>query len=175
MSLPRSANKIRIPNEILQKLAEVALLDLEHRPFTVLRRDEQESGIIVKSRRPRAVVLCPTRELSEQVFRVAKAISHHARFRSTMISGGGRMRPQEDSLNAPVDMVVGTLRMVTWFMVTSSTWDGNGSGSGRIGLNPDPTRHRVGVGSPTGPSGFYSFLPQKLGSQVINKAAAISY
>ncbi|GAB2251721.1 hypothetical protein Droror1_Dr00004568 [Drosera rotundifolia] len=74
----------------------------------LLRRDEQESGIIVKPRRPRAVVLCPTRELSEQVFRVAKAISHHARFRSTMISGGGRMRPQEDSLNAPVDMVVGT-------------------------------------------------------------------
>lgn len=74
----------------------------------LLRRDEQESGIIMKPRRPRAVVLCPTRELSEQVFRVAKAISHHARFRSTMISGGGRMRPQEDSLNAPVDMVVGT-------------------------------------------------------------------
>ncbi|GAB2221158.1 hypothetical protein Droror1_Dr00012327, partial [Drosera rotundifolia] len=47
-------------------------------------------------------------------------ISHHARFRSTMISGGGRMWPQEDSLNAPVD-IVGTLRMVTWFMVTSST------------------------------------------------------
>lgn len=25
-----------------------------------------------------------------------------------MISGGGRLRPQEDSLNATVDMVVGT-------------------------------------------------------------------
>lgn len=43
-----------------------------------------------------------------QVFRVAKSISHHARFRSTMISGGGRLRPQEDSLSMPVDMVVGT-------------------------------------------------------------------
>jgi len=42
------------------------------------------------------------------VFRVAKSISHHARFRSTRISGGGRLRPQEDSLNVPVDMVVGT-------------------------------------------------------------------
>lgn len=39
---------------------------------------------------------------------MAKSISHHARFRSTMISGGGRLRPQEDSLNQPIDMVVGT-------------------------------------------------------------------
>ncbi|KAL6209371.1 hypothetical protein ACLB2K_020313 [Fragaria x ananassa] len=74
----------------------------------LLRRDEAQNGIIMKPRRPRAVVLCPTRELSEQVFRVAKFISHHARFRSTMVSGGGRLRPQEDSLNNPIDMVVGT-------------------------------------------------------------------
>ncbi|KAL2894387.1 DEAD-box ATP-dependent RNA helicase 39 [Bienertia sinuspersici] len=74
----------------------------------LLRRDENISGILMRPRRPRAVVLCPTRELSEQVFRVAKAISHHARFRSTMVSGGGRLRPQEDSLNIPIDMVVGT-------------------------------------------------------------------
>ena len=25
-----------------------------------------------------------------------------------MVSGGGRLRPQEDSLNIPIDMVVGT-------------------------------------------------------------------
>lgn len=25
-----------------------------------------------------------------------------------MVSGGGRLRPQEDSLNVPIDMVVGT-------------------------------------------------------------------
>ncbi|XP_020220798.1 DEAD-box ATP-dependent RNA helicase 39 [Cajanus cajan] len=74
----------------------------------LLRRDEQLNGILLKPRRPRAVVLCPTRELSEQVFRVAKSISHHARFRCTMVSGGGRLRPQEDSLNNPIDMVVGT-------------------------------------------------------------------
>jgi superfamily II DNA/RNA helicase len=43
-----------------------------------------------------------------QVYRVAKSISHHARFRSTMVSGGTSIRPQEDSLNMPADMVVGT-------------------------------------------------------------------
>lgn len=74
----------------------------------LLRRDETLYGMLMKPRRPRAVVLCPTRELCEQVFRVAKSISHHARFRSTMVSGGTRLRPQEDSLNVPVDMVVGT-------------------------------------------------------------------
>ncbi|KAI3930723.1 hypothetical protein MKX01_037169 [Papaver californicum] len=74
----------------------------------LLRRDETLYGMLMKPRRPRAVVLCPTRELCEQVFRVAKSISHHVRFRSTMVSGGGRLRPQEDSLNVPVDMVVGT-------------------------------------------------------------------
>lgn len=74
----------------------------------LLRRDEAMLGMSMKPRRPRAVVLCPTRELTEQVFRVAKSISHHARFRSTMVSGGSRIRPQEDSLNMPVDMVVGT-------------------------------------------------------------------
>ncbi|KAH9616975.1 hypothetical protein KSS87_012792 [Heliosperma pusillum] len=74
----------------------------------LMKRDEESSGILMKPRRPRAVVLSPTRELSEQVFRVAKSISHHARFRATMVSGGGRLRPQEDSLNFPIDMVVGT-------------------------------------------------------------------
>ncbi|CAL9090552.1 unnamed protein product [Musa acuminata var. zebrina] len=74
----------------------------------LMRQDEALSGVLMRPRRPRAVVLCPTRELCEQVFRVAKSISHHARFRSTMISGGGRLRPQEDSLSEPIDMVVGT-------------------------------------------------------------------
>ncbi|KAG8377272.1 hypothetical protein BUALT_Bualt08G0011000 [Buddleja alternifolia] len=74
----------------------------------LMRRDEELHGMLMKPRRPRAVVLCPTRELCEQVFRVSKSISHHARFRSTMVSGGGRLRPQEDSLNSPIDMIVGT-------------------------------------------------------------------
>ncbi|GJS11176.1 DEAD-box ATP-dependent RNA helicase 39 [Tanacetum coccineum] len=74
----------------------------------LLRQDEAVNGMVMKPRRPRAVVLCPTRELCEQVFGVAKSISHHARFWSTMVSGGGRIRPQEEALNSPIDMVVGT-------------------------------------------------------------------
>ena len=33
----------------------------------LLRHDEELHGILMKPKRPRAVVLCPTRELSEQV------------------------------------------------------------------------------------------------------------
>ncbi|KAJ7299290.1 hypothetical protein O6H91_Y260000 [Diphasiastrum complanatum] len=46
-----------------------------------LRRDEADSGRTMKPNRPRAIVLCPTRELAEQVFQVAKSVCHHARFR----------------------------------------------------------------------------------------------
>lgn len=73
-----------------------------------LRKDEIQQDKAPRPRRPRAVILCPTRELAEQVFRVAKSICHHARFRATMIGGGVRLRPQEDALNAPIDMLVGT-------------------------------------------------------------------
>lgn len=74
----------------------------------MLRRDEVDSGKATRVRRPRCVVLCPTRELAEQVFHVAKSICHHARFRAAMIGGGTRMKSQEDILNSAVDMVVGT-------------------------------------------------------------------
>ena len=43
-----------------------------------------------------------------KVLKVAKGLCHFARFRSTMISGGGRMRPQQEALNSMVDIVVGT-------------------------------------------------------------------
>ncbi|RID45798.1 hypothetical protein BRARA_I02497 [Brassica rapa] len=74
----------------------------------LMREDEASLGKITKPRCPRTVVLCPTRELSEQVYRVPKSVSHHARFRSILVSGGSRIRPQEDSLNNAIDMVVGT-------------------------------------------------------------------
>lgn len=64
-----------------------------------------ERIFLIKSER---TLLANKIQLALQVFRVAKSISHHARFRSTMVSGGGRLRPQEDSLASPIDMIVGT-------------------------------------------------------------------
>lgn len=52
-----------------------------------LRQSEAE-GRASKAKRPRAVVLGPTRELTDQILRVAKSLSHHARFRSACVNGG---------------------------------------------------------------------------------------
>lgn len=50
-----------IINEVtLITVANVLIIQL-------LRQDEELFGMLMKPRRPRAVVLCPTRELSEQV------------------------------------------------------------------------------------------------------------
>jgi hypothetical protein len=41
-----------------------------------------------KPKRPRAVILGPTRELTDQILSVAKSISHKAKFRSACVNGG---------------------------------------------------------------------------------------
>ncbi|KAK3279289.1 hypothetical protein CYMTET_12818 [Cymbomonas tetramitiformis] len=73
-----------------------------------LRYDEAEKELVTRPKRPRAVILVPTRELSEQVLSVAKSISHFARFRSTCILGGGKWKQQENALAQKVDVVVST-------------------------------------------------------------------
>ena len=48
------------------------------------------TGTRVRPKRPRAVVVEPTRELAQQVLGVAKSLCHHARFSSALISGGDK-------------------------------------------------------------------------------------
>lgn len=57
----------------------------------MLRQQEQEQGITTRPKRPRALVLGPTRELTDQILRVAKSLSHHARFRSMVANGGANL------------------------------------------------------------------------------------
>lgn len=80
------------------------LLPVIHR----MRREEKESGTRAKAKRPRVLVVGPTRELVEQVRGVAKAISHHARFSSEIIIGGEKFATQRQQLDRPLDVVVGT-------------------------------------------------------------------
>lgn len=59
-------------------------------------------------RRPRALILTPTRELAEQL---ADAISAYARYlplRVTALYGGGKLSGQANKLNAGVDIVIST-------------------------------------------------------------------
>lgn len=75
----------------------------------ILKEGELLSGPPIKAKRPRALVLGPTRELAEQIFGVAKSLSHCAKFRATLVTGGGDMRTQKTSLETrPVDLLVGT-------------------------------------------------------------------
>ena len=60
------------------------------RPVQVkkLKDSENALGVTARPKRPRALVLGPTRELTDQILGVAKMLSHHAKFRSACINGG---------------------------------------------------------------------------------------
>ena len=55
-----------------------------------LKQQEEQLGLSGKPKRPRAMVLGPTRELTDQILRVAKGLSHHAKFRAVCVNGGRR-------------------------------------------------------------------------------------
>jgi len=54
----------------------------------LLKDQERQGGAAARAKRPRALVLGPTRELTDQILSVAKSISHHAKFRSACVNGG---------------------------------------------------------------------------------------
>ena len=61
-----------------------------------------------KVRRPRAVIMAPTRELASQILSVLKDLSHTCKLSSVGIIGGDDMGKQRRSLDKCVDIVVGT-------------------------------------------------------------------
>ncbi|KAK9809038.1 hypothetical protein WJX72_008266 [[Myrmecia] bisecta] len=78
----------------------------------LLKEQEAQEGFVSRPKRPRAIVLGPTRELTDQILRVAKSLSHHVKFRSTCVNGGGTMGQQTDALANPLDIVIGTPQKV---------------------------------------------------------------
>ncbi len=54
----------------------------------LLKDEEAKLGVQTRPNRPRALILGPTRELADQILRVAKSLSHYARFRSACVTGG---------------------------------------------------------------------------------------
>ena len=69
---------------------------------------ERETGARAKPKRPRVLIVGPTRELAEQVRSVAKAVSHHCKFSSELIIGGEKFATQRQVLDRSLDVVVGT-------------------------------------------------------------------
>ncbi|KAK9795517.1 hypothetical protein WJX73_003999 [Symbiochloris irregularis] len=81
-------------------------------PLIKQLKDAEAKGAATRPKRPRALVLAPTRELTEQILSVAKGLSHFAKFRSTCINGGRTAAQQAKALDAPMDIVVGTPQRV---------------------------------------------------------------
>ncbi|KAL6779782.1 RH39 [Auxenochlorella protothecoides x Auxenochlorella symbiontica] len=77
-------------------------------PLVQSLKEGEARGTATKPHRPRALVLGPTRELTDQILKVAKSLSHHAKFRSAGLSGGAGYRQQKVQLAQPLDVVVGT-------------------------------------------------------------------
>ncbi|MBX7115424.1 MAG: DEAD/DEAH box helicase [Myxococcaceae bacterium] len=59
-------------------------------------------------RHPKALILCPTRELALQVSQELAALGKHKNFRVTAIYGGASMKQQEDALQDGSAIIVGT-------------------------------------------------------------------
>jgi superfamily II DNA/RNA helicase len=63
---------------------------------------------VTRRKRPRALILAPTRELCTQILDVVKRLSHVLKLRSLLIVGGTKQGPQRQALDTPVDVVVAT-------------------------------------------------------------------
>jgi superfamily II DNA/RNA helicase len=73
-----------------------------------LRREEAEEGVVPRLRRPRALIVLPSRDLASQVLSVAKSLCHVARFRAVGLIRGGKKRSIRSSLVSPVDVAITT-------------------------------------------------------------------
>ena len=73
-----------------------------------IKDDESALAGRAKPKRPRAVVLVPTRELAMQVHSVAKQLSHHAKLSVEVVSGGVPDGAQRKKLERSVDLLVAT-------------------------------------------------------------------
>jgi hypothetical protein len=75
---------------------------------------EDATAVRARPRRPRALVIVPTRELGEQVLKEAKSLAHVAKFSAAGMFGGGSRSEQATALAHGCDLLVGTpLRLVS--------------------------------------------------------------
>eukprot|EP00607_Mallomonas_marina_P003449 CAMPEP_0182431642 /NCGR_PEP_ID=MMETSP1167-20130531/50804_1 /TAXON_ID=2988 /ORGANISM="Mallomonas Sp, Strain CCMP3275" /LENGTH=190 /DNA_ID=CAMNT_0024618225 /DNA_START=208 /DNA_END=780 /DNA_ORIENTATION=+ len=67
---------------------------------------QESNGYTRQVKRPRCLVLVPTRELARQVLSVIKSLSHYAKISSTAVLGGEQYTLQKKSLDRLLDIVV---------------------------------------------------------------------
>eukprot|EP01025_Chloroclados_australasicus_P059216 TRINITY_DN7477_c0_g2_i2.p1 TRINITY_DN7477_c0_g2~~TRINITY_DN7477_c0_g2_i2.p1 ORF type:complete len:648 (+),score=67.94 TRINITY_DN7477_c0_g2_i2:48-1991(+) len=71
-------------------------------------KQEEDEGVVSRVKRPRALILGPTRELTDQILAVTKLLCHRAKFRSLVLNAGREKSKQRKFLQAPIDIVVAT-------------------------------------------------------------------
>jgi len=69
---------------------------------------QEEIARFRRHRRPRALILAPTRELASQILSVVKLISHHCKISSELIIGGDDYGKQKRRLDKSLDVLVAT-------------------------------------------------------------------
>src|SRR5690606_28438574 len=74
----------------------------------ILQRLSESGSGDARGRRPRALVLVPTRELAAQVADSVRHYGAHLRLRTTVIFGGVGINPQIDALRRGTDILVAT-------------------------------------------------------------------
>eukprot|EP00879_Flechtneria_rotunda_P025367 GHRR01026952.1.p1 GENE.GHRR01026952.1~~GHRR01026952.1.p1 ORF type:complete len:415 (+),score=141.71 GHRR01026952.1:145-1389(+) len=74
----------------------------------MLKQQEADDAYVRRPKRPKILVLGPTKELTEQITGVAKSLCHFAKFRAVCCNANNSAARQAKHLAAPVDMVVAT-------------------------------------------------------------------
>ena len=74
----------------------------------ILHRLSAPGTNAVAARRPRCLVLCPTRELASQIATAFSVYGRSLKLRHTTVFGGVNQRPQVNALRHGVDIVVAT-------------------------------------------------------------------
>ncbi|MEE2602293.1 MAG: DEAD/DEAH box helicase, partial [Pseudomonadota bacterium] len=81
-----------------------------------------KSGGKLKNRRPRALILAPTRELAEQIGDSLRTYGRHMHLRTTVVFGGASIRPQIQQLARGVHALVATPGRLIDLMNQGHVW-----------------------------------------------------
>ena len=131
LSHPKSFKNLNLSKEIMQVISEInftEMTDVQSQciPLLLAGRDligQSKTGsgktaafvipilqkMNIKNRQPQALILCPTRELCDQVLKQVQVFSKYMRdFRIAQLIGGRPMAEQTNALAAGVHLIVGT-------------------------------------------------------------------
>ena len=76
--------------------------------FHLLKVEEEKHGATTEKGAPKALVLAPTRELAEQIYKVAKGLSHHVKLRVRLLTGGDSHAKTKSLAHSSFDLLIAT-------------------------------------------------------------------